>query len=170
MCWRRFRRTFSPKGSRHTEEFHDDRGLTQAQDAAFAQQHQASGSVLEFTYDVFDDLPISDRVSILREKPSISAQISADGPVEVTGVLGVQPVMDLVWHHVRLLKVKVDGGPTLELADVLERFDQLRLATAWMGAVLTDWPDARFLLTGTLQEYASPLPENQWLLPAFLSV
>ncbi|MFC4637830.1 hypothetical protein [Deinococcus hohokamensis] len=147
-------------------EFHDDRVLGLSQAAAVVQQHQASDGVFEFSYDVFDDIPASDRASILREKPSLAAQISAEGQVEVAGVLGVQPVMDLIWHHVRLLSVSVDGGQALVLTDVFERFEQMQQATAWMGAVLTDHPDARFHVCGTLQDSASPLSKDQWLLPA----
>ncbi|MDP9765134.1 hypothetical protein [Deinococcus enclensis] len=150
----------------HLTEFHDDRVLGLSQAAAVVQQRQASDDVFEFSYDVFDDIPASDRASILQQNPSISAQISADGQVEVAGVLGVQPVLDLIWHHVRLLSVSVDGGPALVLTDLVERFEQLQKATAWMGTVLTARPDARFHVRGTLQDYASPLSKDQWLLPA----
>jgi hypothetical protein len=78
-------------------------GLTEA--ATFAQTHQALHAAMVFTYDVFDDLSVSERIAVLQEKPSLCAQISAESEIEVRDGLGTQAVMDLVWHHVQLLQV-----------------------------------------------------------------
>ncbi|WP_064014130.1 hypothetical protein [Deinococcus puniceus] len=152
----------------HLNEFRVDRTLTLSQAASFIEQHLAPDRFLEFTYDVFDDIPQYERAAVLREKPSLSAVVSATGQVEVVGVLGIQPVMDLIWHHVRLLQVTTEEGKILELGHIAGRFEQLRQATAWMGDIWLDSPYTRFGMRGQLLEYQAPLPKNQWLLPVSL--
>lgn len=149
----------------HLNELHSDRTLMLSQAASFIEQHQSPDAFLELTYDVFDDIPYQERAAILREKPSLSAVVSATGQVEVVGVLGIQAVTDLIWHHVRLLKVTTEAGKILELGHIARRFEQLMQATAWMGHVWLESPETRFETRGQLLEYKAPLPKDQWLLP-----
>jgi hypothetical protein len=152
----------------YPDEILVDRTLTLSQAASFIEQHLAPDRFLEFTYDVFDDIPQYERAAVLRGKPSLSAVVSATGQVEVVGVLGIQPVMDLIWHHVRLLEVTTEEGKILELGHIAGRFEQLMQATAWMGDIWLDSPETRFGMRGQLLEYKAPLPKNQWLLPVSL--
>ncbi|THF66698.1 hypothetical protein E7T06_20915 [Deinococcus sp. Arct2-2] len=148
--------------------FSGDRTLGLTEAATFAQTHQGPHTAMVFTYDVFDDLPVSERSALLQEKPSLGARIFAEGEVEVRGVLGSQAMSDLVWHHVQLFQVSVEGGATLELPRDLGRYEQLEQATAWIRARLAETPEARFGLKGVLLPSSSPLPKDQWLLPLAL--
>lgn len=87
----------------------------------------------------------------------------------VTGAAALQAAVDLVWHHVRLVQVRVVRGETLELTGDSGRYEQLEQTTAWIRDVLTGMPDGQFYLMGTMLPYTSPLPEDQWLLPSDLS-
>ncbi|MFC4455136.1 hypothetical protein [Deinococcus sonorensis] len=140
-------------------------GLTEA--AHFVRRHVASPAAMIFTYDVFDDIPLNERATVLRENPRLCAQSTAEHQVAVTvtGIAALRAAMDLVWHHVRLVQVRVVQGPTLNLASDLGRYEQLELVTAWIRHLLPELPEAEFCLMGTLLSYTSPLPEDQWLLP-----
>lgn len=151
-----------------TRQFWEDRTLRLTEAARFVQSHLVTSEAMIFSYDVFDDIPWIERVSILRANPSLRAQITAENQVQVTvtGAAALPAVFDLVWHHVRLLQVSVVRGETLELTGDLGRYGQLEQTTAWIRHLLTRVPDTQFCLTGTIFSYASPLPEDQWLLPS----
>lgn len=154
-----------------TRPFWEDRTLVLTEAAQFVQSHLATSEAMIFSYDVFDDIPWSERVSSLRAKPSLCAQITSENQVQVTvtGAAALQAAVDLVWHHVRLLQVSVVRGETLELTGDLGRYEQLEQTTAWIRNLLTRMPDRQFHLMGTMVSYTSPLPEDQWLLPSDLS-
>lgn len=154
-----------------TRQFGKDRTLRLTEAARFVQSHLATSEAMLFSYDVSDDIPWSERASILREKPSLRAQLTSGNQVHVTvtGAAALQAAVDLVWHHVRLVQVRVVRGETLELTGDSGRYEQLEQTTAWICDVLTGMPDGQFCLMGTMLSYTSPLPEDQWLLPSDLS-
>ncbi|GHG23539.1 hypothetical protein CBQ26_02370 [Deinococcus indicus] len=156
---------------RETRQFREDRTLRLTEAARFVQSHLTDSEAMMFSYDVLDDIPWGERVSILRAKPSLCAQLTSEGQVKVTvtGAAALRASADLVWHHVRLLKVRVVGGETLELTGDSGRYAQLEQTTAWIRNVLTRTPDSQFYLLGEMLAYTSPLPEDQWLLPSDLS-
>jgi hypothetical protein len=100
-----------------TRQFGKDRTLGLTEAARFVQSHLATSGAMLFSYDVSDDIPWSERASILRAKPSLRAQLRSGNQVHVTvtGAAALQAAVDLVWHHVRLVQVRVVRGETLEL-------------------------------------------------------
>lgn len=154
-----------------TRQFGKDRALGLTEAARFVQSHLATSGAMLFSYDVSDDIPWSERASILRAKPSLRAQLTSGNQVHVTvtGAAALQAAVDLVWHHVRLVQVRVVRGETLELTGDSGRYEQLEQTTAWIRDVLTGMPDGQFCLMGTMLSYTSPLPEDQWLLPSDLA-
>ncbi|MCD0167071.1 hypothetical protein [Deinococcus sp. 12RED42] len=154
-----------------TRQFGKDRALGLTEAARFVQSHLGTSEAMLFSYDVSDDVPWSERASILRAKPSLRAQLTSENQVHVTvtGAAALQAAVDLVWHHVRLVQVGVVRGETLELTGDSGRYEQLEQTTAWIRDVLTGMPDGQFYLMGTMLPYTSPLPEDQWLLPSDLA-
>jgi hypothetical protein len=146
-------------------EFEMDRTLVLSEAFAFGLANQQPNYETRVRFMVANDLPYARRAWILSNKPSIEAVITPAGDLHVPHVTSAQPVMDLIWFHTRLHRIRADDGDTLDLSGVPRRFDQLMQATAYIHQVLATRPAASFEVTGELLKYESPLPPEDWLLP-----
>lgn len=137
------------------------RSFSLGEAVAYAERHRSS--VLCFSFDVFEDIPIADRAAILAHKPGIS--VKGERRVQARDIAGEQVLLDMVWHHVQLHELSVEGGAVLDLRRVSRRYDQLLRVADLTRTTLIHQPAARFAAVGELMEYESPLPRSQWLLP-----
>ncbi|WP_022801302.1 hypothetical protein [Deinococcus ficus] len=127
-------------------------------------KRQSAGHCVLFCYDVLDDVPRSVRTRLLRNKPRYDVHVSGDGQVDLRDITDVQPLLDLIWFHVRLLHVTTDSG-TLDLTHTPGRFEQMEQATHWITVMQAQTPGVRFQVRGVLEPYTSHLPRERWLLP-----